>query len=73
MTSLGMYEAIVYRLGGGAGNESKRFAVLVDCNASPGNAQGIKMDVIGDTLYIQNKTSMSYSQSIVAWAEIFYA
>ena len=73
MTSLGMYEAVVYRLGGGAGNESKRFAVLVDCNASPGNSQGIKMDVIGDTLYIQNKTSMSYVQSITAWAELFYA
>ena len=72
MTSLGMYEAVVYRLGGGAGNESKRFAVLVDCNASPGNSQGIKMDVIGDTLYIQNKTSMSYVQSITAWAELFY-
>ena len=73
MTSMGMYEAVVYRLGGGAGNESKRFAVLVDCNASPGNGQGIKMDVVGDTLYIQNKTGMSYAQSIVAWAEIFYA
>jgi hypothetical protein len=73
MTSMGMYEAIVYRLGGGAGNESKRFAVLVDCNASPGNGQGIKMDVVGDTLYIQNKSGMSYAQSIVAWAEIFYA
>jgi hypothetical protein len=73
MTSLGMYEAVVYRLGGGAGNESKRFAVLVDCNASPGNGQGIKMDVIGDTLYIQNKSSMSYAQSITAWAELFYA
>ena len=73
MTSLGMYEAIVYRLGGSAGNESKRFAVLVDCNASPGNGQGIKMDVVGDTLYIQNKAGMSYAQSISAWAEIFYA
>jgi len=73
MTSMGMYEAVVYRLGGGAGNESKRFAVLVDCNASPGNGQGIKMDVVGDTLYIQNKSGMSYAQSIVAWAEIFYA
>jgi hypothetical protein len=73
LTSLGMYEAIVYRIGSGAGNDSKRFAVLVDCNASPGNGQGIKMDVVGDTLYIQNKTGMSYAQSITAWAEIFYA
>ena len=73
MTSMGMYEAVVYRLGGGSGSESKRCAVLVDSNASPGNSQGIKIDVIGDTLYIQNKSSMSYAQSITAWAEIFYA
>ena len=73
MTSMGRYEAVVYRVGGGSGSESKRFAVLVDSNASPGNGQGIKMDVIGDTLYIQNKSGMSYAQSITAWAEIFYA
>ena len=72
MTSMGMYEAILYRIGSSGGNESKRFAVFVDCNASPGNGQGIQMNVVNDNLYIQNKTGMSYAQTIQVWAEVFY-